>query len=107
MGIPEGAAELADVLPPAISMLRVLGDHFWTRAEAATALVVLLGRKEEVVPRLESVGLWEDVEEDVEDKLRGVCATTGVQILGAGADLGRVFSRVRDREDDRLQLRRM
>lgn len=93
--------ELADVLPPGTATLRLIKDNFWTGAEAAMALVGLMGRKEEVVPRLESVGLWEAVEGQVEDRLRGVCTTAGVQILDAGADLGAVFAAAGGRGDSR------
>lgn len=57
--------QLADVLSSRICVLRLLKDGFWIGEEAAMELVVLLGRKEEMVPRLESVGFCE-----VEDKLR-------------------------------------
>lgn len=102
VGIPERqaeVAEVADVLPPGINMLRLLKDGFWTESEATMALVAMLGRKEEMVPRLESVGLWEKVEGEVEKKLRDVCSSTRVQILGAGADLGRLFATAREEED--------
>lgn len=102
VGIPEmqpEPAEVAELLPPGITMLRLLKDGFWTESEATMALVAMLGRKEVMVPRLESVGLWERVEGEVAEKLRDVCASTRVQILGAGADLGRVFATTRGEED--------
>lgn len=90
LGIPAGLAELADVLPPGIAVVRLLKDRCWTAEKAAMALVVLMGRKE-MVPGLQSVGVWEEVHGEVKDELTGVCAEAGVQILDSGADLGSVF----------------
>lgn len=71
---------LADVLPTGIRTLRILADKYWSATEAAQELLVLLEQKVSFVPGLESVGLWEHGEL-VEERVRELCQTAGIQIF--------------------------
>lgn len=81
-GDPHSPGRLAEVLPAGIRTLVILRDNFWSGADAAVKLVLLLEQKDTLVPMLESVGVCETVEmtHESEDRLRGACVTAGLRM---------------------------
>lgn len=80
------------VLPRSLRELWVHGDHVWTRARLVREVVLLVQRKEEVVPLLEKVcirreekgEIAEEQEIELEEQLCCVCRDAGVVLAGMG-----------------------
>lgn len=70
---------LEDVLPRGIRDLEIVDDDYWTAEQAAQRTVVLLRKKDVVVPRLETVAVYRNREK---------CTELREQLLAAGNAAG-------------------
>lgn len=74
---------LADVLPAGIRELKVLYDRHWSVAEVVQVVVVLLGQKQAMVPRLRKVTVLRDQMKSVEmmETLKAACEAANVELM--------------------------
>lgn len=88
----EAKLHLYAVLPRSLREFWVHGDHDWTRARLLPEVILLVQRKEEVVPLLQKLciereGKYEIKQEqeiELEEQLSCVCRDSGVVLAGMG-----------------------
>lgn len=74
---------LADVLPARIRELKVLHDRHWSVAEVVQVVVVLLGQKQAMVPRLRKVTVLRDHKKSLQmmQTLEAACKAANVELM--------------------------
>lgn len=77
---------LAQVLPPGLCAFGILGDYFWSDEEVADMVLVMLGQKEKLLPRLRRLALSSGIRVNLKlvEKIEVACKNVGVVRVGHG-----------------------
>lgn len=76
-------SRLAEVLPFSLQTLETMGDPFWSVDEVVHEIVVMVKRKDEMLPRLTRVAAHVDAIKTPEmmERLGGACEMAGVELV--------------------------